>query len=148
MLLDQNEDQMEENENVRQNCSPASEGKEEFLIICSIINFLLTHRAHTNSGGTKRFNIKLALKPNNRRPGKKLGRLRPGDTFSQQMVRLIRRELNLEPDLIRWLSSSLPLITSHPLSLPGSSLSDFRRPILQLIALLEKNVKKLQKHTT
>ena len=32
MLLDQNEDQMEENENVRQNWSPASEGKEEVLI--------------------------------------------------------------------------------------------------------------------
>ena len=68
---------------MRQNQS-LFESKEEFMIICSIINFLLTRTQIV--GGQKQGNIKLALKPNNRQASKKLGRLRPGDTFSQQMV--------------------------------------------------------------
>ena len=69
---------------MRQNQSPP-ESKEEILIICSIINFLLTPRTQI-VGGEKEANIKLALKPNNRQCGKKVGRVGPGDTGSQQMV--------------------------------------------------------------
>ena len=68
---------------MRQNQLPF-ESKEEFMIICSIINFLLTRTQIVVR--QKQGNIKLALKPNNRQASKKLGRLRPGDTFSQQMV--------------------------------------------------------------
>ena len=69
---------------MRQNQSPP-ESKEEILIICSIINFLLTGGTQI-VGGEKEANIKLALKPNNRQFGKKVGRVGAGDTGSQQMV--------------------------------------------------------------
>ena len=86
MVIDQNEGQIEEKKNVRHGAESVALRKQR-RVFDNLLNHQLPSYPRTQIvGGQKEANIKLALKPNNRRTSKKLGRLRPGDTFSQQMV--------------------------------------------------------------